>query len=189
MRKLVSFMHISLDGFVGGLNGELDWITHGGEIFDYAQDRTSQSDTALYGRATYQIMQDYWPTAADAPDASKHDIEHAKWYAKVKKVILSRTWQGREIPNTTIISNSLAENINAVKNQEGKEIVIFGSPGATHSLMLQDLIDEYWFFVNPIILGKGITLFRGNEERINLRLIKTRAFSSGVVCLHYERKK
>src|ERR671933_369653 len=89
MRKLVLFMHTSLDNFVAGPNGEMDWITVDEEIFEYAGKRTSEADTALYGRVTYQMMESYWPTAADQPGASKHDIQHSAWYKSVEKVVVS----------------------------------------------------------------------------------------------------
>src|SRR5678809_727030 len=115
MRKLVLFMHTSLDGFVAGPNGEMDWINVDEEIFDYAGKRTNEADTALYGRITYQMMESYWPAAADQPSASKHDIEHSQLYNKVPKVILSHTMEGQNIPHTTIISDNLIENINELK--------------------------------------------------------------------------
>ncbi|HWJ28077.1 MAG TPA: dihydrofolate reductase family protein [Flavisolibacter sp.] len=87
MRKLVLFMHVSLDGYVAGPNGEMDWITVNEDIFDYAGRRTNEADTALYGRVTYQMMEGYWPTAADHPNASKHDIEHSAWYNKLEKLV------------------------------------------------------------------------------------------------------
>ena len=102
MRKIISFMHISLDGFVAGLNGEMDWIKVDEEIFDYVGKRINEGDTALYGRVTYQMMENYWPTAADSPTASKHDIEHSKWYNKVHKVVLSKTMKDADLTNTTI---------------------------------------------------------------------------------------
>src|ERR1041385_9000390 len=132
MRKIVSFMHVSLDGFVAGPNGEMNWIKVDEEIFDYAGQRTSESDTALYGRVTYQMMESYWPTAGDQPDASKHDKEHSAWYKKVDKVIISKTMQGQQLPNTIIIGDDIAHRVNALKQQAGKEIIIFGSPGASH---------------------------------------------------------
>ena len=186
MRKIVSFMHISLDGFVAGPQGEMDWIIVDQEIFDYAGARTNAADTALYGRVTYQMMESYWPTAGDKPDATKHDIEHSRWYKQVSKVVLSRTMQGANPPNTTIIAGNLAVEINKLKQAAGMEMIIFGSPGATHSLMAENLIDDYWLFVNPILLGQGIPLFKNIQARTALRLVESHAFSTGVVCLHYE---
>jgi dihydrofolate reductase len=187
MRKLVLFMHTSLDGFVAGPNGEMDWIHVDEEIFDYAGERTNQSDTALYGRVTYQMMEAYWPTAADQPEATRHDIEHSKWYKSVPKVVLSKTMQGSTAPNTKIIVGNLRAEINALKQAPGKEIVIFGSPGAAHSLMAENLIDDYWLFVNPILLGQGIPVFKNIQQITALKLVASHVFPSGVICLHYER--
>ena len=107
MRSLVSFMHVSLDGFVAGPNGEMDWIKVDDEIFDYAGNRTNESDTALYGRVTWEMMEAYWPTAADKPNASKHDIQHSTWYNKVDKIVLSKSMKGKQLPNTIIISDDI----------------------------------------------------------------------------------
>src|SRR5438067_6073798 len=185
MRKIISFMHISLDGFVAGLNGEMDWIKVNEEIFDYVGKRIKESDTALYGRVTYQMMENYWPTAGDEPSASRHDIEHSRWYNKVCKVVLSKTLKGAVLTNTKIISDNLSNEINEIKQQAGKEILLFGSPTATHSLIQQNLIDGYWLFVNPIILGQGIPLFTGIKDKIKLQLLATHQFGCGVTELNY----
>lgn len=178
-------MHISLDGFVAGPNGELNWVNVDEEIFDYVGKRISEGDTALYGRITYQMMENYWPTAGDKPTATKHDIEHSKWYKKVHKIVLSTSLKGTGLTNTTIISGNLSDRINEIKKTEGKDILLFGSPAATHSLIQQNLIDGYWLFVNPIILGQGIPLFVSSKDRIKLKLLTTRQFTSGVTELNY----
>jgi dihydrofolate reductase len=185
MRKIISFMHISLDGFVAGPNGEMDWIKADEEIFDYVGKRISEGDTALYGRVTFQMMENYWPTAADKPTATRHDIEHSKWYNKVHKVVLSKTMKDAGLTNTQIISDNFPDRINEIKQQTGSEILLFGSPTATHSLMQQNLIDGYWLFVNPIILGRGIPLFADIKEKIKLKLLTTRQFTCGVTELNY----
>jgi dihydrofolate reductase len=187
MRRLALFMHVSLDGFVAGPNGEMDWIKVDDQMFEYAGQRTNESDTALYGRVTYQMMEGYWPTAADQPNATKHDIEHSTWYNKVDKVILSKTMEGQQLPNTIIISNDIEHRVKALKQQAGKEIVIFGSPSASHTLMQYGLIDEFWLFVNPILLGQGIPLFKNIQQTTELKLVTTATFESGVVCLHYQK--
>lgn len=181
-------MHISLDGFVAGPNGEMDWIKVNEEIFSHVGKRISESDTALYGRVTYEMMEGYWPTAGDKPDATQHDIEHAKWYSQVHKIVLSNTMTEADLANTTVISNNVADRINQIKQSlEGgeKEILLFGSPTATHSLMQLDLIDGYWLFVNPIVLGQGIPLFTGIKDKIKLKLVTTTPFSCGVTELDY----
>ena len=185
MRKIISFMHISLDGFVAGPNGELDWVEVDEEIFNYVGKRISQGDTALYGRVTFEMMESYWPTAADKPTATRHDIEHSKWYRNVHKVVLSKTMKDEGLTNTTIISDNLSDRINEIKKQPGEDILLFGSPTATHSLIQLNLIDGYWLFVNPIILGKGIPLFVDIKNKTELKLLTTRQFTSGVTELSY----
>jgi dihydrofolate reductase len=188
MRKIISFMHISLDGFVSGPNGEMNWIKVDEEIFDHVGLRIGASDTALYGRVTYEMMEGYWLTAGDRPDASKHDIEHSRWYKNAHKLVLSRSMQGADLPNTTIISDNLAERFKEIKessNSRNNEILLFGSPTATHSLMDLGLIDGYWLFVNPIILGQGISLFAGNKDQVKLQLLDSKQFTSGVTALNY----
>ena len=185
MKRIVVSMHVSLDGFVAGPNGEMDWIKVDEEIFDHVGKRISKGDTALYGRVTYQMMENYWPTAGDKPTATKHDIEHAKWYKDVRKVVLSKTMKGEGSGNTKIISDNLSDRINQIKQQAGKDILLFGSPTATHSLIQLNLIDGYWLFVNPIILGRGIPLFVDIKDKIKLKLLTTRQFTCGVTELNY----
>jgi len=189
MRKLVLFIHTSLDGFVAGPNGELGWINVDEEIFDFAGQRTNEADTALYGRVTYQMMESYWPTAAQLPTATKHDVEHSRWYNRVAKVVLSRSLKGAKLTNTKIIDGNLAAEIVKLKQDAGKDILMFGSPTAAHSLMTEKLIDDYWLFVNPVLLGRGIPLFKGITDKVALKLVASNMFSSGVACLHYEHKR
>lgn len=188
MRRIISFMHISLDGFVAGPKGEMDWIKADAELFEYVGKRISNGDTALYGRVTYEMMENYWSTAADRPGATRHDIEHSKWYDKVHKIVLSNTIKDAGLTNTEIIGSDFAARINEIK-QSGAggndEILLFGSPTATHALIEQDLVDGYWLFVNPVILGRGVPLFTGIKEKIKLKLLNTRSFSIGVTELDY----
>ena len=192
MSQLISFMHISLDGFVAGPNGELDWIKADDEIFDHVGKRIREGDTSLYGRVTYQMMENYWPTAADQPTATKHEIQHSKWYAQVHKVVLSKTMKDPGSTNTTIISENLSDRINEIKRSRpssggsgSNEILLFGSPTAAHSLLRLNLIDGYWLFVNPIILGRGIPLFVDIKDKIKLKLLTTHQFTCGVTELNY----
>lgn len=189
MRHLIYFMHSSLDGFVAGLNGEMNWISFDDELFDFVGTMTDKADAALYGRVTYEMMQNYWPTAGDQPNASKHDKEHSVWYKNVSKIVLSKTINEERLDNTTVISDQLADNINRIKKQDGKNILIFGSPTASHSLLSQGLVDEFWIFVNPVLLGHGIPLFVDVIDPIKLKLVESKTFSCGVIALHYETKR
>lgn len=178
-------MHTSLDGFVAGLNGEMDWIKVDDTLFDFVATMTEKADTALYGRVTYEMMQGYWPKAGEKPNATKHDIEHSQWYNKVSKVVLSKTIQETGLLNTMVIGDHLSANIHKLKQQKGENILIFGSPGASQSLLNEGLIDEFWLFVNPIILGKGKPLFKNITGTTKLNLIESNTFTSGVIALHY----
>ena len=187
MRNLVFFMHVSLDGYVSGINGEMNWILVDEEIFDFVGTMTDQADTAIYGRVTYEMMQSYWPTAGEQPNASKHDKEHAAWYNRVSKVVLSKTLSESGLKNTKIISDDLAAQINALKLREGKNILIFGSPRASIALLNEGLIDEFWLFINPKLLGQGRLLFNGLTGTTDLKLIETINFKSGVIAVHYRK--
>ena len=103
----------------------MDWIKVDEEIFDHVGKRISEGDTALYGRVTYQMMESYWPAAGDKPAASKHDIEHSKWYNKVHKVVLSKTMKDAGLTNTTIISDNLSDRINEIKQQAVKNLAFW----------------------------------------------------------------
>ena len=180
-------MHTTLDGFVAGPNGEMDWINVDDEMFDLAGKQTDQADTALYGRVTYEMMNSYWPTAGDQPNASKHDIEHSSWYNQVQKIVLSKTLDENGLTKTKVISGNLSGNINELKKQDGKNILIFGSATASHSLFSEGLIDDFWFFVNPVVIGQGIPLFKGITETRQLKLIESKTYSCGVIGLHYSK--
>ena len=183
-------MHTSLDGFVAGPNGEINWINLDDAMFDFVGTMTDQADTALYGRVTYEMMQSYWPKAGEKPNASKHDKEHSAWYNKVSKVVLSRTIQEDGLHNTKVISDDLSDNINKLKqspNGGRKNIIIFGSPGASQSLLNEGLVDEFWLFVNPVILGKGMPLFKDITGTTKLKLVESKTFACGVIALHYEK--
>ncbi len=187
MRNLIFFMHTSLDGFVAGLNGEMNWIHVDEEMFDFVAIMTNHADTALYGRVTYEMMQSYWPNAGQQSNATKHDIEHSAWYNKVSKVVLSKTLSENGLNNTKVISSHLSEQINELKGQTGKNIIIFGSPSASQSLLNEGLVDEFWLFLNPIILGQGMPLFKGVTGTTNLKLVESKTFHNSVIALHYRK--
>jgi len=184
MRKIVLSVHVSLDGFMAGVNGEMDWIQFDDELFDFVGEFTDQADAALYGRVTWQMMESYWPKAGDKPNATKHDLHHSKWYNEVEKIVLSKTIHEQK-DKTTFIHGDIFNSILDLKNKPGKNILIFGSPSAAHELMIYNLIDEYWVFINPILLGRGIPLFAKIENRIKLQPLMTKDFPCGVTAMHF----
>ncbi|MEK6821335.1 MAG: dihydrofolate reductase family protein [archaeon] len=187
MRKIVFLVHISLDGFVAGPNGEMNWIHAPQELFDWGSTLTDQADTALYGRITYGMMKNYWPTAGNKTNASKHDREHSAWYNQSTKIVVSKTLPDEGIEKTIIIRDRVAETIREIKQQPGKNIQIYGSPSVIQELLNADLIDEFYVSVNPVILGKGKPLFHGIQKKMNFHLVETKTFPQGVVLLHYEK--
>lgn len=189
MRKLISFVHISLDGFVAGPNGEMDWIKMDQELFTHVENRIKLTDTAMYGRATYEMMEAYWPFATQKENPTQHDIEHSKWYMQSKKLVISNSLQNDEKLNRKVIqSKDIITSINSIKQNEGSEILVFGSPSATHLLLENKLIDGFWLFVNPVILGKGISLYQNIDDKMNLELLNYHQFQSGVMELNYVSK-
>ncbi len=186
MARIITLsMHVSLDGYVAGPNGEMDWIKIDDEIFSFVDSKTDEADTALYGRKTYEIMDNYWPTADQKPDAGKHARHHAAWYKSVTKVVLSRTMKSDD-PKTRVISENVPEQVRALKEEPGRNILIFGSPGASQVLIEHNLIDEYWLFVNPVAINKGIPLFRQDTLQ-RLKLVNSHVYASGVIWLHYRK--
>ena len=178
-------MHITLDGFAAGPNGEMNWIKLDDEMFDFVKAFTDKADMALYGRKTWEMMDSYWPTAGSKPDATTHDREHSEWYNRVDKIVLSKTHQGKNIGKTTFLDDNIAERLKQIKAQKGKDIMIFGSPGASQILIQNNLIDEYWLFVNSVILGGGIRLFPTLDKPASLKLNSSKLFSCGVIALNY----
>jgi len=125
----------------------------------------------------------------DNPNASTHDMEHAKWVQDVKKIVISSTMDKVEWNNTTLIKDNIAEEIKALKEQPGKNLVIFGSPGAAKTLLELGLIDEFLLTICPVILGSGKSVFHGAGEKIRLKLLSSRTFNSGIIAARYELVK
>jgi dihydrofolate reductase len=188
MRKVILLMHTSLDGFVAGPEGEMDWISMDEAIFEDAIGLANSADAALYGRVTYQMMEGYWPGVLTNPSSTKNQLHHAQWVEDVKKVVFSTTLEGVEWNNTQLIKENVAEEVSGLKAQPGDGILlIFGSPRLTHSFTEMGLIDEFYLFVNPMVLGDGIPLFRNTGSHIGLKLLETKTFDNGVVKLRYDR--
>ncbi|MBV9230106.1 MAG: dihydrofolate reductase family protein [Chloroflexi bacterium] len=189
MRKVISFMHVSLDSFTTGPNGELEWAIVNEELYSYIDGLFRTVDTALYGRVTYHGMESYWPTVLTDPNASPHDLKHARWVENVSKIVFSRTLEKVEWKNTRLVKDHIAEEISKLKREPGGDMMIFGSPSLTHTFMHLGLIDEYRLFLNPIVLGGGIPLFKSIKYSMPLKLVEAKVFHSGVVDLHYQAIK
>ena len=188
MRKLVLFLHASLDSFVEGPNGNMDigWVSYDADLEKHAKEILSTADTVIWGRGTYQMMYDYWPTVAEDPSASQHERDHAEWIEKTAKVVFSTTLENVEWNNSKLVKDNIEEEIKNLKQQPGKDMVILGSPRFAHYLMQLDLIDEYKITVSPVLIGSGLPLFQGLKEKVNLKLIENKTFDSGAIGLVYQ---
>ena len=186
MRKVILSNSVTLDGFFAGPNGELDWHIVDDEIKEYANDLLSNVDALLFGRVTYQLMADYWPAAATNPSTPKSDLEIADKMNNLPKIVFSKTLQEVKWNNSRLVKENIAEEISKMKQQPGKDMVIFGSGSIVSTFMQLGLIDEYRIIVNPIVLGNGNPLFKGINGKQNLKLLNTKVFDSGIVILFYE---
>jgi dihydrofolate reductase len=185
MRKLILLAHTSLDGFIAGEKGELDGFDAGQENLDFVCSLTEQADAALFGRISYQLLNAYWPTAKDRTNATPGEVKYSNWYNQTKKIVISKTMRGVKLNNTYVISDEVSNKVTKIKEQPGRDILIFGSAAVSQILIQAGLLDSYWIFINPVIFGKGIPLFANLNDRIKLKLIYTKQFSNGEIALNY----
>jgi dihydrofolate reductase len=177
MRKVILSMMVTLDGFFAGPNGEIDWHYADEEHHRYAVELLGSADALLFGRATYQVMVSYWPSAPASEIADQMN--------SLPKIVFSRTLKHVEWKNSRLAGENIAEEVSKMKQAPGKDLVMLGSAALATSVMNLGLIDEYQILVNPIVLGRGKPLFNGLNERHKLTLVRTKPRDSGVVELYY----
>jgi dihydrofolate reductase len=175
----------SLDGFIETPNRELDWVIVDEELHQYINDQQSSVDTHIYGRRMYELMAKDWPPAGDDPSAPGYIVEFARIWKSMPKIVFSKTLE-RVDWNSRLVRDDAAKEIARLKAQPGKNLSVGGANLAA-TLMRQGLIDEYQIFVHPVILGAGTPMFPSLSDRINLRLVDSRTFGTGVVMLVYQR--
>ena len=188
MRKLILFAHMSLDGFAGDKNGGLGFLSYNSELQQFADELVKTVGAPVYGKNTYHLMEGYWPTVLNDPNANGHALAHAQWVQEIPKIVFSTTLASADWNNTTLIKGNVVDEVNKLKQQPGKDLVIFGSPGLAKSLAKLGLIDEYKLTLHPVILGEGISLFDSNAPMSNLTLVESKTLGSGVVTLHYKKR-
>lgn len=192
MRKIISMIHLSLDGFAAGTNDELDWISYDEELEQYAHSMHDLTDAVIWGRRTYQGMAGYWLTVPGNPASTAAELEHARWLDNATKIVVSRTLDRVEwnnATNTVLIKDNITNAINSIRQQPGKDIWFLGSTLLAQTFMQLDLIDEYRININPTVLGRGKPLFAGVTRDFPLNLLESKVFKSGVVALRYEPKR
>lgn len=184
MRKVVSLMHMSLDGFVATPEGQLNWASLPPVMYKEIMESINKVETAIYGRKVYYMMKNYWPTLLEKENVDEVSLNHAKWVQDVRKIVFSKTINEELWNNTIQIKENMKEEMTKLKNKEGKDMMIFGSPSIVQEFMRLDLIDEFRIFLNPVVLGKGIQMFK-DVDMTKLKLTGTKDYD-GVVKLYYE---
>ena len=184
MRKIIFFMLTSLDGYFEGTGRDISWHNVDEEFNEFAIEQLNTVDTLLFGRVTYEMMASYWPT----PAAKTNDPVVAEKMNTTPKLVFSKTLEKGEWQNTRLIKDNFVEEMQKLKKQSGKDMIILGSSDLAVTFIEHGLIDEFRVMVNPLVLGDGKSLFKGIKGKLDLKLIKTRAFKNGNVLLYYEPK-
>jgi dihydrofolate reductase len=182
MGKLIVFNFITLNGFYKGPDGDLSWHKHEGEESNFASENLKANGILLFGRTTYEMMANYWPT----PMALQNDRAVAEGMNKSEKIVFSRTLKKANWNNTTIIKDNIADAIRKRKETSEQDMVILGSGSIVTLFTEKGLIDEYQIMIDPVVLGKGTPIFNGLKKQPNLKLIDVRSFKSGVVLHSYK---
>jgi dihydrofolate reductase len=185
MRKLLVFNHVTLDGYFVDANGGMNWAktdNNDPEWNAFVAENASGGGVLVFGRITYQLMASFWPT----PFAIKMMPDVAEGMNRAQKFVFSRTLDEVTWSNTTLIKGDLATEIRKMKDEPGEGMAILGSGSIVSQLALESLIDEYQFVVNPLVLGKGRTMFEGINNKLPLKLTKSRTFGNGNVLLCYK---
>ncbi|MBK8506860.1 MAG: dihydrofolate reductase family protein [Saprospiraceae bacterium] len=186
MRKLKLQMQVSLDGFNStGPNDDQKWVTWAwDEIKQYVFDLADSTDTEIIGRKLAVDYIPYWLDTYTKPDDPMYEV--AKRFVAKKRIIFTKTLEKSEWANTGLAKGNLADEISKLKNQSGKDIIVYGGSSFVSALIRENLIDEVHLFVNPVALGKGISIFEQLENWQRLKLIKSMTCDSGIVILHYD---
>ena len=158
------------------------------ELHEHYNDLLRTGDTLVYGRTTYQLMESYWPTVVKNPTGNKPADDFAVLIDNLSKIVFSRTLKDVQWKNATIAKRGIKEELLELKQKSGKHILV-GSPSLIVATMNLGLVDEFQICVQPIILGKGLSLLKNINDRINLKLLKTKTFHTGSIVFYYEPEK
>ncbi len=181
MRKLSVFNLVSLDGYFAGEGGDISWHNVDAEFNRFAEEKANSGNILLFGRVTYELMAGYWPT----PEAIRNDPVVAAGMNKSEKVVFSRTLEKADWNNTRLVKGDMPAEIRRLKERSEKDMTILGSGSIVAQLTQEGLIDEFQVLVNPVVLGRGRTMFEGVGRKIGLTLTGTRTFGNGNVLLTY----
>jgi dihydrofolate reductase len=191
MRNIIVSMRVTLDGFIAGPQGEMDWME---EFLDealatYESELQKTVDTALFGRVTYQGFESYWPKVALDPASPQGLVEYAHHLNAMRKLVFSKTLTRVEWTNAILVREMVPEEITKMKQEPGRDMLIHGSASIVQTLTKLGLIDKYQLLVFPVVLGSGKPLFQDIKDRVPLKLVETQTHPSGVVLLSYQPAK
>ena len=188
MRKLKLQVQISVDGFIAGPNGEMDWMAWNwdDELKEYVDNLTSPVDCILLGRKLAEGFIPHWAGVASGPD--NPEVESGRKFTETPKVVFTRTLENSdpivsEWTNTELAKGNLADEVNSLKQKGGKDIIAYGGAELVSDLIKEDLIDEYHLFVNPTALGEGMSIFR---QRTGLKFVTSQAFGCGITLMKFK---
>ena len=183
MAKLISFNFLTANGFFHGPNGDISWHKDNDEEKDeYAGEGVKSESILLFGRVTYQMMAGFWPT----PQAMAYKPELAKGMNRMEKIVFSKTLDKASWNNSRVIKNNIVEEVQKLKQSSPKHLTILGSGSIITQFAEEGLIDEFQFMIDPLVTGSGTPLFSGIKNKLDLKLVNSRIFKSGVVLLCYE---
>lgn len=183
MRDVVYIASISIDGFIGSADGDSSWVVPDPELHRHFNELESSIGAHFYGRRMYEMMAVYWPTADERPSAPDYEVEYARIWKAMPKVVFSGTLDRVEW-SAELVRGDALEEVARLKRLSGKSMSVGGSALAT-SLAQSDLIDEFRFYVMPTIVGEGTPIFRTLGKHIEVAPVEVRQFTSGAVLLRY----
>jgi dihydrofolate reductase len=190
MRKIKLQMQLSLDAFVSGPQGEMDWLVWDWDevLKNYVACLTNSADTFLMGRATGEGMAVYWPTVPANPESKEEEKWMAEKLNNSPKIVFSRTATHINWTNVRV-ANDIVEEVKELKKEPGKDIILYGGAEIASSFIRENLIDEYHLFINPVIIGEGKTIFKNVKETMGLKLVNTIQSNTGIVILQFVPEK
>lgn len=182
MRKLKLQVQITLDGFMAGSNGEMDWMVLNWDnaLNQYVRELTDSIGTIVMGRKLAEGFIPYWASAPQGEEPEGVDKMNG-----TPKVVFSRTLQQSPWPNAVVATGDLADEIHALKAGNDKDIIVYGGVDFVSELIKLDLVDEYHLFINPVAIGRGLSLFQKRETQLDLTLLESNSFASGMTVLRY----
>ncbi|MBB3839799.1 dihydrofolate reductase [Runella defluvii] len=188
MKKLKLQMQMTLDGFVAGPNGEMDWMTFAWteDLINYVTELTNSFDTIVLGRNLAEGFIPHWKSVAENVDSP--EVEVGKIFTTTPKVVFSKTLTSSSWENTVVTNGELAEELNQLKQQEGKDIIAYGGGKFVSSLLKENLIDELHLFVNPVAIGNGMPIFGDLTSKLPFELVTAKPFECGIVVMNYRKK-